>query len=168
MSLGPESIKKVVALHLPQVQGCYQRTLAKANSAEGKLATAWVIDTEGLVKGAKIEREGTTLEDPTLHECVLAVLSGMSFPRPMDGKEQPVSFPFNLRASAPGFLAAGSGRTVRLTVETTKPGIRLVDLARGTTVCEGRCGVLVSAEPYRHYVIRAGGACCESLAATSR
>lgn len=99
MTFGPDSIKKVVAYYQPQIQGCYEETLAaKDKAVEGKISTSWVINADGLVKSAKVEKKGTTLKDQKLHDCVVAVLSAMSFPKPPDGKDQPVAFPFNLKA----------------------------------------------------------------------
>jgi hypothetical protein len=99
MPFGPVSVKRVVEHNLDQVQACYESTLAgRDKTVEGKLNTQWVITTEGLVKDAKIVREGTTLKDGKLHECVLGVISAMTFPVPKDKREHPIKYPFNLKA----------------------------------------------------------------------
>lgn len=99
MTFGKDSIAKVVAFHQPKIQSCYEETLAaKDKAVEGKLNTSWIITPEGMVKSAKIEKKGTTLKEPRLHDCVLAVLSSMNFPVPPDGKQVPITFPFNLKA----------------------------------------------------------------------
>ena len=43
-------------------------------------------------------KKGTTLKDPELHDCVVTVLSSMIFPKPPDGKDHPIEYPFNLKA----------------------------------------------------------------------
>ncbi len=100
MSFSQASIKAVVSYHQPQIQACYEEALAGQGSKvfEGKLLTSFVITGEGLVKNAKVEKKGTTLKDPKLHECVVAVLSAMTFPKPVDGKDHPIEYPFNLKA----------------------------------------------------------------------
>lgn len=99
MPFTPESIKKVMAFYQPQIQGCYEETLAsKKKAVEGTLNTAFVITGEGGVKNAKILKKGSSLRDETLHGCVVAVLSSMSFPKPPDGADHPIEFPFNLKA----------------------------------------------------------------------
>lgn len=99
MPFSRDSIKKVVEYHQPKIQECYEETLAGASKAmEGKLATHFVITPEGMVKGAKVEKKGTSLKEPKLHECVVAVLSTMTFPKPADGKDHPIDYPFNLKA----------------------------------------------------------------------
>ena len=70
----------------------------KKKAPEGTLKTAWTITADGLVSGAKINKKGSTLKDPALHDCVMAVLSTMAFPKPPDSKDHPIEFPFNLKA----------------------------------------------------------------------
>lgn len=95
----PESIKQVVAYHQPKIQGCYEDHIAnKKKAPEGTLKTAWVITADGLVTKAKVDRKASQLKDPALADCVVAVLSGMTFPKPPDGKDRPIEFPFNLKA----------------------------------------------------------------------
>jgi len=95
----PLSIQNVVSFYMPQILGCYEETLAvKDKDVEGKLMTSWVITPEGLVKKPLVVKKGTTVKDPRLHDCVLAVLGTMAFPKPPDGKDHPIEYPFNLKA----------------------------------------------------------------------
>lgn len=100
MPFTPDSVKEVIDYHLEKIQGCYNEMLAAADKPkQGTLKTSWVITPEGLVSKAKVERKGTTLKDPKLNECVVAVLTTMTFPKPPDGKAHPIEFPFNLKAT---------------------------------------------------------------------
>lgn len=99
MPFTPDSIRKVVQFHLPKIQSCYEETLApRQKVVEGRLMTSWVITAEGAVKQAKVVKKGTTLREPKLHECVITVLSTMSFPKPIDRRDHPIDYPFNLKA----------------------------------------------------------------------
>jgi len=100
MPFTPDSVKQVVMYHQPKIQGCYEESLldAKKKIPEGTLKTSWRIDADGYVKKAKVDKRKSTLKDPRLHDCVIAVLSTMQFPKPPDGKEHPIEFPFNLKA----------------------------------------------------------------------
>ncbi|MBI3183194.1 MAG: AgmX/PglI C-terminal domain-containing protein [Myxococcales bacterium] len=99
MPFTPESIRKVVNHYQPQIQACYEETMAtKEKVVEGRILTSWVITAEGMVKGAKVEKKSTTVKDPKLHECVVAVLSTMTFPKPPKNQEHPIQYPFNLKA----------------------------------------------------------------------
>ncbi|MFZ5443697.1 MAG: AgmX/PglI C-terminal domain-containing protein [Myxococcota bacterium] len=95
----PDSIKQIVVSYQPKIQGCYEDHIAnKKKAPEGSLKTVFTITPDGLVKGAKVDRKGSTLKDAGLHDCVVAVLSTMSFPKPPDGRDHPIEFPFNLKA----------------------------------------------------------------------
>ncbi|MEW5737309.1 MAG: AgmX/PglI C-terminal domain-containing protein [Myxococcota bacterium] len=96
----PDSIKQVVLSYQPQIQGCYEEHLSTKGSkkVEGTLKTSWIITGDGLVKSAAVKKKESTLKDSRLHDCVVAVLSTMAFPRPPDGKDHPIDFPFNLKA----------------------------------------------------------------------
>jgi hypothetical protein len=99
MPFSQESIRKIVTDHQPQIQECYEGILAnKQDVVEGRIHTSWIITGEGLVRDAKVVKKGTTLKSPQLHDCVIAVLSSMNFPAPPGGKDQPIEYPFNLKA----------------------------------------------------------------------
>ncbi len=113
MPFTPDSIKIVMQYYQPQIQSCYEESLAAKNvtvktdggtklqkGVEGKLVTAFNITPEGTVSDAKISRKGTTLNDPKLHECVTSVLGTIMFPKPNDGKKKhPIEFPFMLHTA---------------------------------------------------------------------
>ncbi|MGV3619963.1 MAG: AgmX/PglI C-terminal domain-containing protein [Archangium sp.] len=95
----PDSIKQVVMHYQPRIQGCYEDHLAnKKKAPEGLLKSTFIITPDGLVKKATINKKTSTLRDPGLHDCVIAVISTMTFPKPPDGKDHPIEFPFNLKA----------------------------------------------------------------------
>jgi hypothetical protein len=99
MPFTPDSIRQVVVFHMPQIQGCYEDTMAtRKTKVEGRLLTAFTITPEGLVKDAAVRKKGTTLQEPGLHDCVVAVLTAMTFPKPADGRDHPIEYPFNLKA----------------------------------------------------------------------
>lgn len=95
----PDSIRQVMAFHQPKIQSCYEDLLAgRTKVVEGRIMTSFTITAEGLVKRPRVVKKGTTLREPKLHDCVVAVLAGMEFPKPPDGREHPIEYPFNLKA----------------------------------------------------------------------
>jgi len=95
----PDTLRDVVRAKQPEIERCWEQTLASTDKPmEGKLQTHFVITPEGTVKQPKVVKKGTTLKDPALHRCVETVLSTMIFPKPPDGKDHPVEYPFNLKA----------------------------------------------------------------------
>ncbi len=99
MPFTPDSIQQVILHQKGKIQECYEDTMAtKSKKVEGKLMTSFIITDQGLVKNAKVEKKGTTLKDKGLHDCVVSVLTAMTFPKPPDGKDHPIEYPFNLKA----------------------------------------------------------------------
>ncbi len=95
----PDSIKQVMQYNSTKIQDCYEDHMAaKDKKVEGKLMTSFNISPEGMVTNAKVLKKGTTLNDPGLHDCVVAVLLSMTFPQPTDGRYHPIEYPFNLKA----------------------------------------------------------------------
>lgn len=98
LPFSPDSITQVVKAHQPEIQDCYEKTLAaRDEKLQGRLMTHFVITGAGTVTGAQVTKRGTTLKDKDLHACVVGVLGKLRFPKPPDGKEHPVEYPFNLQ-----------------------------------------------------------------------
>lgn len=99
MRFGPEAISQIVKFHHPRVIACYEEFLAnRENPPEGIMLTWFVINADGVVSKAKIRKKGSTVYDEGLNACVLEVISSMVFPKPPDGEDNPVEFPFRLQA----------------------------------------------------------------------
>ena len=95
----PDSIRQVMQFNAPKIQACYEDHMAaKDKKVEGKLMTTFTITPDGLVKGARVQKKGTTLQDQGLHDCVVAVLTSLNFPKPPDARDYPIEYPFNLKA----------------------------------------------------------------------
>ena len=97
----PDTIREVVARQAAADPGLLRETLAGQDKpVEGKLMTHFVITPDGHGEAApKVVKKGTTLEGRRrCTGCVVAVLSTMVFPKPPDGKDHPVEYPFNLKA----------------------------------------------------------------------
>ena len=61
--------------------------------------TSFTITAEGLVKNAEGRQEGH--HAARTRSCTTAwwrVLTAMTFPKPPDGREHPIEYPFNLKA----------------------------------------------------------------------
>ncbi len=96
-----QAIVLVMKHHKDKIQGCYNDMLLEKGSkkVDGKIFTSFLITPEGFVKDAKVAKKGTTLKDKGLHDCVVAVLSVIEFPKPKENRDYPIEFPFSLKAS---------------------------------------------------------------------
>ena len=94
----PDTVKQVVLAMQPRIQSCYEdRMVLNRRPPQGRLRTSFVITPSGQVKRAQVSWKASSLKDRPLHDCVVGVLSAMTFPPPPDGKDHPVEFPFNLK-----------------------------------------------------------------------
>jgi hypothetical protein len=100
MPFSPDSIREVMQYYSRDIQECYEEILAtKGNKVEeGRIMTTFTITPDGFVRNAKVAKSGTTLKNTRLNECVVNVLSGITFPPPPDKREYPIEYPFNLKA----------------------------------------------------------------------
>jgi len=94
-----DTLREVVKSKQPEIERCWEQSLAGTDKpVDGKIQTHFIITPEGTVRQPKVVKKGTTLKNEALHRCVETVLSTMTFPRPPDGKDHPVEYPFNLKA----------------------------------------------------------------------
>ena len=99
MPFTPDSIRELVRTKQPDIERCWEQYLAGQDKAvDGKIQSHFVITPAGTVRGASVVKKGTTVKSPELHRCVSTVLSTLTFPKPPDGKDHPVDYPFNLKA----------------------------------------------------------------------
>ncbi|CAM4325917.1 AgmX/PglI C-terminal domain-containing protein [Corallococcus sp. ZKHCc1 1396] len=95
----PDSIRQVMVHNAPRIQECYESHMVeKDKKVEGKIMTTFTITAEGAVRSAKVDRVQSTLKDAGLNDCVVSVLMVLDFPRPPDGRDHPIEYPFNLKA----------------------------------------------------------------------
>jgi len=84
-------IQKVVNAHLYQVQGCYERQLAKDPTLSGKIFFDWVVSTSGGVSSVRIGR--STIHSVETVTCIQSAIQGWKFPPPQGGSVT-VTYPF--------------------------------------------------------------------------
>jgi len=84
-------IQKVVNAHLFQVQGCYERQLAKNPSLSGKIAFRWVITPTGSVGSTRVAQ--SSIQSVEVASCIQSAIQGWTFPAP-EGGSVTVTYPF--------------------------------------------------------------------------
>ncbi|MFY0576983.1 AgmX/PglI C-terminal domain-containing protein [Cystobacter fuscus] len=96
----PDSIRMVMNYYSRDIQDCYEEILARkgSNVEEGRILTTFTISPDGFVRNAQVAKAGTTIKNERLNECVVNVLTSITFPEPSDKKEHPIEYPFNLKA----------------------------------------------------------------------
>lgn len=85
------SVNKVVKSRLTAIKMCYERSLKKNPTLEGKISIRFTIGTSGRVTKASVAAD--TLKDPEVSSCVVSKVKTFVFPKPEGGAVEYV-FPF--------------------------------------------------------------------------
>lgn len=92
--LDPDVIRQILIANIPQFRGCYQSELNRQNRAfDGRVLLNFVIGASGYVSKATVGSM-STLPVP-VKNCVVNVLKGIKFPKPLGGGRVEVKQPFN-------------------------------------------------------------------------
>ncbi len=88
-----EAVLKVVTAHLDEVRDCYERELLHNPGLSGKILMEWLIKKNGKVRYAKIKFTNIG-HSADIHNCIQAQIVTWKFPKPTNGQEVVVTFPF--------------------------------------------------------------------------
>ncbi len=88
-----EAVLQVVNTHLDEIRDCYERELLHSPGLAGKIVLEWLIREDGSVSYAKVAFTNIG-HSSDLHLCVQAQVTAWKFPKPTDGHEVVVTFPF--------------------------------------------------------------------------
>lgn len=94
-SMDPDVIRRILREHIPQFRYCYQKELDRSASRDisGMIRLLFTIGASGHVSRAGVD--GSTSLPGHVKKCVVGVLRGIQFPRPMGGGTVDVKQPFN-------------------------------------------------------------------------
>ena len=81
--LDKDLILRVVRRHKNEVKSCYEAELAKNSNLQGRVVIEFTIDTTGTVTDSTVK--SSTLDSPTVEECIAAAVLKWEFPRPKIG-----------------------------------------------------------------------------------
>ncbi|HVI01654.1 MAG TPA: AgmX/PglI C-terminal domain-containing protein [Enhygromyxa sp.] len=92
--LDGDIIRRIVRAHLNEVRKCHETGLSKNPVLAGSVTINFVIGSTGKVAAAMVEE--TTLDDATVANCIAKAVKRWTFPKPEDGGNVIVSYPFEL------------------------------------------------------------------------
>lgn len=90
------AIKAVMNKNASGFKYCYERSLAKNPSLQGKVTISFTIGTKGTVTRAEVK--GTSLDDAEVEKCILNRMKKLRFPKPKGGAVK-VSYPLIFKPS---------------------------------------------------------------------
>ncbi|MBC7371742.1 MAG: AgmX/PglI C-terminal domain-containing protein [Bdellovibrionaceae bacterium] len=98
--LDRDQIAAVINKNLGQVRFCYEQGLQAEPSLNGRVAVAFTIGGNGLVKSAGID--SSSMNSKIIEDCIMMRLKTWQFPLPQGGVDVKVSYPFVLRRAGQG------------------------------------------------------------------
>jgi hypothetical protein len=87
-------IKAIIASHRDAARACYDKGLANHPGVEGTLAIQWTIDPKGNVTTTSLDESRSTITEPSIVDCVGAVIKKIQFAPSQGGFESKASYPF--------------------------------------------------------------------------
>lgn len=98
--LDRDQIAAVINKNLGQVRFCYEQGLQSDPNLNGRVAIAFTIGGNGVVKAANVDN--TTMNSKTIEDCIVMRLKTWQFPLPQGGVDVKVTYPFVLRRAGQG------------------------------------------------------------------
>ncbi|HVW24032.1 MAG TPA: AgmX/PglI C-terminal domain-containing protein [Polyangiaceae bacterium] len=90
-----EVIAATVKEHRKDARACYEKGAKQVPGLKGDLVVHFVLTPSGKVKSAELNKDRSTITEPSVVSCVVDVISGIEFPKSSRGMETSVNYPFN-------------------------------------------------------------------------
>ena len=94
--LSRDEIRLVVRAKLPEVRACFDAGLVSEPTLEGRVALRFTIDAGGRVRAPEVVED--QLASSQVATCLIAALEHWQFPRPREGRELTIVYPFHFTA----------------------------------------------------------------------
>ena len=93
-SLDRDIIRRIVRAHINEIRYCYNQSLVRDPTSEGRLVIRFTVDATGAVASALVQE--STMKDPDVGTCVARAIRRWRFPSPPSGDLVQVDYPFVL------------------------------------------------------------------------
>ena len=90
-----EVIAAVVKANRQKARDCYEKALKQVPNLKGDLVIHFTLRPNGKVKEAMLNRERSTITEPSVVNCVIDVIRSLEYPKSSKGFESSVNYPFN-------------------------------------------------------------------------
>jgi hypothetical protein len=90
-------IAKIVKDNRRMVRDCYNEALKKDPTLKGSLTIHFVLNPDGDVMNAELNKERSDITTPSVVECAIMLIKALKFPASSRGMETVVNYPFDLQ-----------------------------------------------------------------------
>lgn len=103
---GIKDIQAVIVAHRDEARACYDSALKAHPGIEGNLDIRWTIDPKGNVTDVAVDTSHSDILEPTVGNCVIAILKKIHFNESAKGFETQAHYPFNFHPRGRGAVVA--------------------------------------------------------------
>jgi hypothetical protein len=92
---GVKDVQAIIASRRDEARACYDNALKTHPGIEGDLDVKWVIDPKGVVGDIAVDESKSTIHEPSVGKCVVAIIQKIKFAESAKGFETRTHYPFN-------------------------------------------------------------------------
>ena len=103
---GMKDIQAIVVSHRDEARACYDASLKAHPGIEGNLDVQWTIDPKGNVTDVSVDTAHSEILEPTIGNCIIAIIKKIHFNESAKGFETRTHYPFNFHPRSGRSLVA--------------------------------------------------------------
>jgi hypothetical protein len=101
---GTKDIQAIVVSRRDEARTCYDAALKSHPGIEGNLDIQWTIDPKGVVSDISVDTSHSDILEPTVGNCVIAIIKKIHFNESAKGFETRTHYPFNFHPRSNGVM----------------------------------------------------------------
>ena len=106
---GTKDIQAIVVARRDDARACYDNALKAHPGIEGNLDIKWTIDPKGMVTDIAIDTSHSDIMEPSVGNCVMAIIKKIHFNESAKGFETFTHYPFNFHPRSGGVMVIQDG-----------------------------------------------------------
>src|SRR5580698_160961 len=99
-----KDLQAIVVARRDEARACYDAALKSHPGIEGNLDIQWTIDPKGIVTDISVDTSHSDILEPTVGNCVIAIIKQIHFNESAKGFETRTHYPFNFHPRSNGVM----------------------------------------------------------------
>jgi hypothetical protein len=99
-----KDIQAIVVSRRDEARACYDAAIKAHPGIEGNLDIQWTIDPKGVVTDISVDTSHSDILEPTVGNCVMAIIKKIHFNESAKGFETRTHYPFNFHPRSNGVM----------------------------------------------------------------
>jgi hypothetical protein len=106
---GTKDIQAIVVARRDEARACYDNALKAHPGIQGRLEIKWTIDPKGNVTDIVVDSSRSDILEPTVGNCVIAIIKKIHFNESARGFETYTSYPYGFYPRSGGVMVVDGG-----------------------------------------------------------